>query len=243
MADIRNRLAAASGEDERAHVLFDLANESRLAYTLGEAEEQQRIEVAQDPASRQDCGGILWESELLLAEEICFGRQLLSYPRPCPSLGNVVELGAGCGLAGMCAAALGVASHVVLTDSEGVVPLLEGNARRNEHLFKSPLTVARCDWTSATDASELRRQFGEFDTAVAGDVVFSHHLVDPFIRCMGALLRRPGGKAVVCAHKRCERAHNEFERMSRRLFACEDLELPELPGLAANDCSFKLLKA
>lgn len=92
--------------------------------------------------SLNDVGKQVWRGALLLAD--------LSLGQPELVAGTVVELGAGCGVAGI-AAALAGAKHVLLTDLASVTPALEVNVQANAAGFAAGatcVTVHSLDWNS-----------------------------------------------------------------------------------------------
>ena len=68
-------------------------------------------------------GGIVWDAAVVLAETV----QRFAVASDPPL--RVLELGAGCGLPGLVAAA-GCGAHVILSDRPALVPLLQANADR-----------------------------------------------------------------------------------------------------------------
>lgn len=67
-------------------------------------------------------GGIVWDAAVVLAETVQRSASAVAPLR-------VLELGAGCGLPGLVAAA-GCGAHVILSDRPALVPLLQANADR-----------------------------------------------------------------------------------------------------------------
>jgi protein N-lysine methyltransferase METTL21D len=78
------------------------------------------------PAAKMGVGAVFWEGELALSAF------LVSQPRHRWQGATVVELGAGPGVAGLVAAAMG-ARRVVISDLAKVVPLIRENAALNGH--------------------------------------------------------------------------------------------------------------
>ena len=110
---------------------------------------------------------------------------------------DVLELGAGIGLAGL-AAAVDLARRVVLTDNE---PLLLPNLRHNagnmrrqlsEEDWEEPATleVAQLDWSDPP--ADLVATHGTFDVILASDVVYSSGAVAGLVGAIRALLKPDG---------------------------------------------------
>jgi len=81
---------------------------------------------------------------------------------------RVLEVGAGLGLPGMCAASLG--AKVTLTDLPEVLSLLQWNVEANPHV-SSNCSVVPLSWGS-DDGVRL----GKFDVIIGADVVYWEHL-------------------------------------------------------------------
>lgn len=109
--------------------------------------------------------------------------------RFCPSKlkgKRVIELGAGCGVAGFAMAMLGC--NVVTTDQKEVLPLLQRNVERNtssimqtnlnSDLFGS-INVAELDWGNMDHIQALDPPY---DYVIGTDVVYSEHLLDPLLQ-------------------------------------------------------------
>ena len=107
--------------------------------------------------SASDIAGRLWDSGAQLAAWLCEGDLLETSLRVVSSVASpsleispryapfgVLELGAGIGVAGLAAAALG--ARVLLTDLEGALPLLKLNAAANAPLCRWRPAVAALEW-------------------------------------------------------------------------------------------------
>ena len=107
--------------------------------------------------SASDIAGRLWDSGAQLAAWLCEGDLLETTLRVVSSVASpsleispryapfgVLELGAGIGVAGLAAAALG--ARVLLTDLEGALPLLKLNAAANAPLCRWRPAVAALEW-------------------------------------------------------------------------------------------------
>lgn len=103
----------------------------------------------------QDCGtgGQLWDASVVLALFLR-AHDLI--------LGDVVELGAGCGLPGIDVARRGVARSVTLTDV--MLALAEANAQQNG----ADVRVARYDWSETATACNFA-----CDVLLGADVCYS----------------------------------------------------------------------
>jgi predicted nicotinamide N-methyase len=134
-------------------------------------------------------GQIVWPVSRLVAQYLASGPGVAELLRGA----RVLELGAGCGLCGVAAAALG-AGEVVLSDNEPeVLAVLEKNAER-----PAPggggcaLRVADFSWGDGAAAAAL----GTFPVLLGADVVYWSHCVEPLFASAAALLA-PGGVFVL----------------------------------------------
>ncbi|XP_022680534.1 protein N-lysine methyltransferase METTL21A isoform X2 [Setaria italica] len=114
--------------------------------------------------------------------------------RFCPSKmkgKRVIELGAGCGLAGFGMALLGC--DVTTTDQVEVLPLLIRNVERNKSWISQSnsdsgsigsITVAELDWGNK---EHIKAVEPPFDYIIGTDVVYSEHLLQPLMETITAL--------------------------------------------------------
>jgi hypothetical protein len=127
----------------------------------------------------------------------------------------VVELGAGCGLAGLAALRLGCTTVVFTDHDAGTLDLIRDNVElqgldlSHTHVFTCPLAwgaAHRGDWpsqvTSQTDAG------GGFDLVLASDVIYDSGVVEPLLWTVRHLLA-PLGKALLCGSFRLEGGTDE----------------------------------
>ena len=131
-------------------------------------------------------GALLWDSSVVLASMLahrCAGKleaaTLEDPPRRC----RCIELGAGLGLVGLAAAALGF--DVVLTDRTECVPLLEDGIRANQ--LGSRATARALEWGDVRAAEEL----GTFDLVLASDCIYETAVAPRLVETMVALLGSP----------------------------------------------------
>jgi len=131
-------------------------------------------------------GAVLWTASKWLARFLCVDPEGVGLWQP-----RVVELGSGCGLAGIALAKAmalrngsGGRSSVLLTDyDDAVVQLLETNVEANGGGAVG-LAAARLDWTEPLPGP-LR---GAFSLAIAADVAHDRDLYIPLLTTACALL-------------------------------------------------------
>lgn len=95
---------------------------------------------------------------------------------------NVLELGAGTGLAGIAAAVLG-ASTAVLTDLPYVIDNLRDNIEANNVLNAE---AAELDWMKLEEHEHLIKQ-RHWDVVLCADVVWLEQLVQPLVQTLNAI--------------------------------------------------------
>lgn len=129
-----------------------------------------------EPSITEDSLGLkTWTSSLLLS------RRLPKLTRHLPSEHTrLLELGSGTGLVGIAAAVTwqGTLSTVMLTDLPEIVPNLQKNIAKNEHLCTSAahklVTVPQCrvlDWADDSDGPKNANE--KFDLVIAADPIYS----------------------------------------------------------------------
>uniref|UniRef100_A0A0G4GS36 Uncharacterized protein n=1 Tax=Chromera velia CCMP2878 TaxID=1169474 RepID=A0A0G4GS36_9ALVE len=103
---------------------------------------------------------------------------------------RVVELGAGTGLPGLVASAVG-ASEVVMTDMPEALQLINHNIRLNG-FGSARVSAQACRWGDEGDLSALRPPF---DVILCSDLVYGHgpELYDQLLRTLIVLLYGEGG--------------------------------------------------
>ena len=126
-----------------------------------------------------DTSSVLWACAPLLARHLCGAPDLVRGKR-------CVELGAGIGLVGAVAAALG-AARVVLTDVADAQPLLRRNAARAGALEARELLWGDAAHIEACGAAQ-------FDVVLGADILYHQEAADveKLVQTMSSLLA-PGG--------------------------------------------------
>ena len=143
--------------------------------------------TAQDDTS----GANIWPAAIVLA-------RALAEPPLRAALGgaSVLELGAGCGVAGLTAAMLGEAKDVVLTDlnAQTLANLQHNVSLHDDSGASSPtvVTAQRLDWRDASTWPPQR-----FDLILGADLVYDE-AASPMVAGVVSGLLRPGGLFVHC---------------------------------------------
>lgn len=145
-------------------------------------------------------GGVVWPGAVALVD-------FLRGPRGLELLGasccRVVEIGAGCGLAGLTAAALleDEASSVLLTDcSAPVLENLRHIVEANASVLRPRVEVAHLAWEELLDgtAGALSEDYaGGVDLLLGSDVIWGGR--GPLVARVALHLVRPGGRLAVCS--------------------------------------------
>jgi predicted nicotinamide N-methyase len=138
-------------------------------------------------------GSVPWEGSKVLAQHIV---QLQHLPK------SVVELGAGLGVVGLTAAAMG--SKVVLTDmrpsilgrkSNVLLELMELNAETNN--LDKAVTVRELEWGNKDHIEDLiAHNNGGFDMIFGADLLYHEATLPALVETIVAL-RKPGGDTMV----------------------------------------------
>ncbi|TVU27700.1 hypothetical protein EJB05_19197 [Eragrostis curvula] len=148
-----------------------------------------RLHISQDPNSKH-LGTTVWDASMVFVK---FLEKNSRKGRFCPSKmkgKRVIELGAGCGLAGFGMALLGC--DVVTTDQVEVLPLLMRNVERNKSWISQSnsdsglgsIKVAELDWGNQ---DHIKAVEPPFDYIIGTDVVYSEHLLQPLLETITAL--------------------------------------------------------
>ncbi|XP_048233963.1 protein N-lysine methyltransferase METTL21A isoform X1 [Ricinus communis] len=165
-----------------------LNSPSSCAITLEVMSHQ--LQFCQDPNSKH-LGTTVWDASMVFAK---FLEKNCRKGRFSPSKlkgKRVIELGAGCGVAGFGMALLGC--DVVATDQKEVLPLLMRNVERNTSRimqmdtnsvsFRS-IKVEELDWGNE---DHIRAVDPPFDYIIGTDVVYTEHLLEPLLQTIFAL--------------------------------------------------------
>jgi protein N-lysine methyltransferase METTL21D len=129
-----------------------------------------------------DTGRTVWDAAVVLSKYMEMNPDEIKGKR-------VLELGAGTGLAGLAAAALG--AHVDISDLDYCLPLIQKNIQHTKLTVKDALSngngiakVRELDWTNA----QFVQGKDTYDIVLGADIVWLEHLVDPLVAVMEKLL-------------------------------------------------------
>ncbi|KAK4440695.1 protein N-lysine methyltransferase METTL21A [Sesamum alatum] len=167
----------------------DRLNSPHTSAVLFEALGHQ-LQFSQDPNSKH-LGTTVWDASMVLVK---FLEKNCRKGRFSPSKlkgKRVIELGAGCGVAGFGMALLGC--DVISTDQTEVLPLLMRNVERNTSRILQTasdsdsfgsIQVAELNWG---DEDHIRAVEPPFDYIIGTDVVYAEHLLEPLLQTILSL--------------------------------------------------------
>lgn len=149
-----------------------------------------QLQFSQDPNSKH-LGTTIWDASMVLVKYLEKNSRKGRFSPSKLKGKRVIELGAGCGVAGFGMALLGC--DVVSTDQSEVLPLLMRNAERNtSRVMQSihdsdsfgSITVAELNWG---DENQIKAVDPPFDYIIGTDVVYAEHLLEPLLQTILAL--------------------------------------------------------
>ena len=185
-----------------------------------------------DPLRRESdgvevTGSALWDAGLALGVHLRKLRRKLVNPESGARLA-VLEIGAGCGTAGL-ALALGADEvDVVLTDNQPeVLSLLEANVRLNR--LQDRASVQELDWNNAPPLDIVRRTW---DVIIAADIVYGLPSFGPLLQLLETLCHSPHTRILIaCGNRqRGSREDLTFFAELRERNKLEVMEVIELEG-------------
>ncbi|XP_057955061.1 uncharacterized protein LOC131149038 [Malania oleifera] len=188
-----------------------------------------RLSLHQDNASMH-VGTSVWPTSLVLVKFVerwlplpCAAPTLHPNPNPNPYASllsfaqkRAIEIGAGCGAAGMGLFLLGL-NDVALTDIAPVMPALKHNLKRNKQVLGKTLKTHVLYWNNL---DQIRALKPPFDLVIATDVVYIEEAVPPLVAAMESLVADSG--AVLLGYQlRSPEAHRLFWELCGTAFAIE----------------------
>ncbi|XP_047308203.1 protein N-lysine methyltransferase METTL21D isoform X2 [Impatiens glandulifera] len=147
-----------------------------------------QLHFSQDPNSKH-LGTTVWDASMVLVKFLEKNSRKGRFSASKLKGKRVIELGAGCGVAGFGMAMLGC--DVVSTDQAEVLPLLMRNAERNSSRVTQvnpdnfgSIEVAELDWGNM---DHVRAVCPPFDFVIGTDVVYSENLLEPLLHTILSL--------------------------------------------------------
>ncbi|XP_077249633.1 S-adenosyl-L-methionine-dependent methyltransferases superfamily protein [Tasmannia lanceolata] len=135
---------------------------------------------------------------------------------------RAIELGSGCGPAGMGISLLGL--NIILTDIAPVMPALKRNLKRNKPALGKMLKIAQLYWNNNKQIEALNPPF---DFVIAADVVYLEDNVGHLVSAMEALLA-PSGVVLLGYQLRSPEAHQLFWELCETVFTVEKIPHQDL---------------
>lgn len=170
---------------------------------------QQRLPDDNQP---ENTGSQVWPATLALSqylEEATLG--LKGTENHIPDGRVVLELGAGTGLVGLCAHALG-AKKVLLTDVPSVLPGIARNVELNTSAVQGSVQVAGLDWRDVADGKGL--PLDEFDIILGSDIVLWPELFEPLCTAL-TRLAAPKTSILLSIEHRSKEISKFFETLAQ----------------------------
>ena len=197
---------------------LDLGGGRRVTIPMDRGAQRRGIGASGTEAA-SETGAVVWDGAVLLAR----ANQMLPPKRK----RNVLELGAGCGLAGL-AWALTEDCDLTLTDRPHRLQALRENAARNG----VAATVTALDWTRVMDDARAdcfdaiidgrpgSSFFGGFDVVLAADCVYDEALATPLCRTISyAMAASSVALVTIDEANRRPGALKAFLRIAERAFS------------------------
>ncbi|KAK4255550.1 hypothetical protein QN277_008537 [Acacia crassicarpa] len=129
---------------------------------------------------------------------------------------RAVEIGTGCGVAGMGLYLLGL-TDIVITDIAPVMPALKRNLKVNKPVLGKNLKYSTLYWNNSDQIKALNPPF---DFVIATDVVYIEESVAQLVSAMEALLA-DNGVVLLGYQLRSPEAHKLFWELCEEVFAID----------------------
>ncbi|KAJ3672164.1 hypothetical protein LUZ60_006885 [Juncus effusus] len=180
-----------------------------------------KLNISQDPNSKHH-GTTVWDASMVFVKYLEKNCRKGKFSPTKMKGKRVIELGAGCGLAGLGMCMLGC--DVISTDQSEVLPLLARNIERNISYISQTnsdhsgsfgsIKVAELDWGNK---SQIEAVGPPFDYIIGTDVVYSEHLLEPLIQTILAL-SGPRTNIIIGYEIRSTVVHEQMIQMLKNYF-------------------------
>lgn len=136
---------------------------------------------------------------------------------------RAIELGTGCGAAGMTFRLLGL-QDIILTDISPVMPALKHNLKRNKPVLGKNMKTSILYWNNK---DQIRGVNPPFDVVIAADVVYIEESVGHLVGAMEALVSDDG--VILLGYQlRSPEADKLFWEMCEKVFVIEKVPHQDL---------------
>ncbi|MBA0682719.1 hypothetical protein Goari_024413 [Gossypium aridum] len=136
---------------------------------------------------------------------------------------RAIELGTGCGAAGMAFHLLGL-QDIILTDISPVMPALKHNLKRNKPVLGKNMKTSILYWNNK---DQIRGVNPPFDVVIAADVVYIEESVGHLVGAMEALVSDDG--VILFGYQlRSPEADKLFWEMCEKVFVIEKVPHQDL---------------
>ncbi|KAI3859293.1 hypothetical protein MKW98_007674 [Papaver atlanticum] len=136
---------------------------------------------------------------------------------------KAIELGCGCGPAGMGLFLLGL-ENIILTDITPVMPALKRNLKRNKPVLGKNLKISQLYWNNLNQIKTLNPPF---DFVIAADVVYIEESVGHLVSAMESLVSDTG--FILLGYQiRSPEAHKLFWELCENVFVIEKVPHEDL---------------
>ena len=164
-----------------------------------------------------DTGRTVWDAAVVIAKYMETKQNEIQGKR-------ILELGAGTGLAGLAAAALG--GNVDISDLDYCLPLIINNIQHTTLRSESggSAAVRELDWTN----TNFEATKDTYDIILGADIVWLEHLVAPLVDVMNELLAINSNLKIILAHQTRSAATDEilFDLLDKK-FVVQSVKKPE----------------
>ncbi|KAI3847168.1 hypothetical protein MKW92_011461 [Papaver armeniacum] len=151
---------------------------------------------------------------------------------------KAIELGCGCGPAGMGLFLLGL-ENIILTDITPVMPALKRNLKRNKPVLGKNLKISQLYWNNLNQIKTLNPPF---DFVIAADVVYIEESVRHLVSAMESLVSDTG--FILLGYQiRSPEAHKLFWELCENVFVIEKVPHEDLhPEYAYEEADVYVMK-
>lgn len=180
--------------------------------------EDDEISIKQDPLN-YGLGGKVWEAGSVFAQFLLSYLTNVQFEQV-----NILELGSGTGLAGICIAKYLINSSIpwsiTLTDTGTILPLLQENITSN---FPNDARIKCQELVWGTNASDWRLDLGKINIVFGADVVYDERCFEDLKRTLDTIADGNKEALIFIAYVRRRRAEKRFWNMIKKTFNVQEI--------------------